>query len=95
VPTPRNGGVAILLPLLASFLLVALREGSPRPADFVLLLGVFVLAVLGFITVVRSLSVITRLVVQAGISALYLWGRTTIRWRYRSIKRGLIASNSA
>jgi len=71
-PTPRNGGIAILVAIGVVMLLLAFNPAPTGPAHWMLLIGMAVLAVVGYIDDVRSLSALIRFGMHTLVAAAFL-----------------------
>jgi Fuc2NAc and GlcNAc transferase len=72
-PTPRGGGVAIVLTLLLAVAVMLQQARIPTDLATALLIGGPVIALVGFIDDLRSVSVGTRLIAQFAVFIVCLW----------------------
>lgn len=73
VPTPRGGGIGMVVALLLSLILAALLGFWPVPATALAVAGLGLLAVIGFWDDRRNLPVLPRLAAHAIASLLLAW----------------------
>ena len=74
VPVPRGGGLGLLAPFVAGTAILIVADAVPASGFAIALpLGTVVLAALGFVDDLRSLSAQTRLLVQGVVTAACLW----------------------
>lgn len=77
IPTPRSGGVAILLGAFAPFLVLS----RPSQEWWIVIGAVLLVALVGFIDDLRSIGVVLRFSVHAFAALLAIWGaHLTIHW---------------
>ena len=73
VPTPRGGGLAIVVLVLLTALVSGITNGNWKPTLIFIVSGI-ILAFLGWQDDVRSLSPLVRFPVQGLIAAVSIWG---------------------
>jgi Fuc2NAc and GlcNAc transferase len=72
-PTPRGGGVAIALPVLLATALMLERGQIPAPLAAALLVGGPIIALVGFLDDLHTLSVSARLATQFAVVSWCVW----------------------
>src|SRR5262245_23565798 len=81
-PTPRGGGLAIVIVSLAVIAMAGIVSGRLTPESSGLLAAAAVVAVIGLIDDLRSINALVRLLVQFVIAAgVVLWLEGTGAWR--------------
>lgn len=87
VPTPRGGGIAIVLALAVASTTLLLRAGAAWPVLAAFLAGLLAVAMVGWIDDHRPLSARVRLAVHALAAAGFALtlGATTAQWQWAAI----------
>lgn len=73
LPTPRGGGLAIVLTVLLAIAVMHARGGLPEAVAAVLLVGGTIVALIGFVDDLRSVSALARLAVQFAAFSWCVW----------------------